>query len=60
LHDSSRNLTLGTKWAFRNKLDKSKKVIRNKTRLVAQDYTQIEGIDFKEIFAPITGLKTYK
>ena len=28
--------TIGTKWIFRNKLDESENVVRNKTRLVAQ------------------------
>ena len=44
--------TIGTKWIFRNKLDESDNVVRNKVRLVAQGYTQIEGIDFEETFAP--------
>lgn len=30
----------GTKWVFRNKLDEEGKVVKNKTRLVAQDYNQ--------------------
>ena len=29
---------IGTKWAFRNKMDESGVVVRNKTRLVAQGY----------------------
>ena len=33
---------------FRNKLDASGNVIRNKARLVAQGYTQIEGIDLRK------------
>ena len=37
---------IGTKWIFRNKLDESGNVVRNKARLVAQGYTQVEGIDF--------------
>ena len=45
--------TIGTKWIFRNKLDESDNVVRNKARLVAQGYTQIEGIDFEETFAPV-------
>ena len=33
---------IGTKWVFRNKTDESGKIVRNKARLVAQDYTQVE------------------
>ena len=32
---------IGTKWIFRNKQDEDEIVGRNKTRLVAQGYTQI-------------------
>ncbi|GJW55061.1 putative ribonuclease H-like domain-containing protein [Tanacetum coccineum] len=35
---------IGSKWVFRNTKDKSGIVIRNKARLVAQGYTQEEGI----------------
>ena len=41
---------IGTKWVYRNKLDESGVVIRNKARLVAQGYNQEEGIDFDENF----------
>ena len=54
IHDRQ---TIGTKWIFRNKLDESSIVIRNKARLVAQDYTQIKGIDFKETFERVARLK---
>ena len=42
---------------LRNKLDESGNVIRNKARLVAQGYTQIEGINFKETFALVARLE---
>ena len=31
---------IGTKWVFRNKMDESNVVVRNKARLVAQGYNQ--------------------
>nr|GEW66163.1 putative ribonuclease H-like domain-containing protein [Tanacetum cinerariifolium] len=43
---------IGTKWVFKNKKNERGIVIRNKTRLVAQEYTQEEGIDYDEVFAP--------
>jgi hypothetical protein len=47
---------IGTKWIFKNKLA----VTRNKARLVAQSYTQIEGLDFNEIFAPVARLESIR
>ena len=37
---------VGTKWVFRNKQDEKGMVTRNKARLVAQVFTQVEGLDF--------------
>nr|GFA65216.1 retrovirus-related Pol polyprotein from transposon TNT 1-94 [Tanacetum cinerariifolium] len=42
-----------TKWIFKNKKDESNLVIRNKARLVAVAYSQQEGIDYDETFAPV-------
>nr|GEW21707.1 hypothetical protein [Tanacetum cinerariifolium] len=42
---------IGTKWVLKNKKDKKGIVIRNKAMLVAQRYTQEEGIDYEEVFA---------
>nr|GFC49225.1 copia protein [Tanacetum cinerariifolium] len=41
-----------TKWIFKNKKDEISLVIRNKARLVAVGYSQQEGIDYDETFAP--------
>ncbi|GKB85718.1 putative ribonuclease H-like domain-containing protein [Tanacetum coccineum] len=48
---------IGTKWVYRNKKDERGIVIKNKERLVAQGYTQEEGIDYDEVFAPVARIK---
>jgi hypothetical protein len=40
---------IGTKWVF-----------RNKARLVAQGYTQVEGLDFGETYAPVARLEAIR
>jgi hypothetical protein len=35
---------IDTKWVFRNKEDEDGVVTRNKARLVAQGFTQVEGL----------------
>ena len=48
---------IGTKWVFRNKLNEDGQVSRNKARLVCKWYSQEEGIDYGETFAPIARLE---
>ena len=44
---------IGTKWVFKNKQDNHGQVIRSKARLTAQGYSQIQGFDYGETFAPV-------
>ncbi|KAK1662886.1 hypothetical protein QYE76_051045 [Lolium multiflorum] len=51
---------IGTKWIFKNKQDEFGNVVRNKARLVAQGFSQIEGIDFGETYAPVARLESIR
>nr|GEX91753.1 putative copia-type Pol polyprotein [Tanacetum cinerariifolium] len=51
---------INNKWIFKNKKDESSLVIRNKARLVAVGYSQQEGIDYDEIFAPVARIEAIR
>jgi hypothetical protein len=51
---------IGTQWVFKNKKDQDGIVVRNKVRLVAQGYTQVEGLDFGETYALVTRLEAIR
>ena len=51
---------IGTKWIYKNKSDKNGTVTRNKARLFAQGYTQVENLDFDETFAPVARLESIR
>ncbi|GJX81607.1 ribonuclease H-like domain-containing protein, partial [Tanacetum coccineum] len=51
---------IGTKWVYKNKKDERGIVIRNKAKLVAQGYTQEEGIDYDEVFDPVARIEAIR
>ncbi|GKA30960.1 retrovirus-related pol polyprotein from transposon TNT 1-94 [Tanacetum coccineum] len=53
-------IAIGSKWVFRNKKDELGIVTRNKARLVAQGYSQEEGIDYDETFAPVARMEVIR
>ncbi|GJW62733.1 retrovirus-related pol polyprotein from transposon TNT 1-94 [Tanacetum coccineum] len=56
-----KNMTIiGTKWVFRNKLDESGVVSRNKARLLAQGYNQQECINYDKNYAPVARLESIR
>nr|KAJ0218253.1 hypothetical protein LSAT_V11C300155830 [Lactuca sativa] len=56
---SGKSIT-GTRWVYCNKVDKDGIITRNKARLVAQGFTQIESIDYGETFAPVARIEAIR
>jgi hypothetical protein len=51
---------IGTKWGFRNKYGEIGEVVRNKASLVAQGFSQVEGLDFEETIAHVARLEVIR
>jgi hypothetical protein len=51
---------IGTKWVFKNKQGEDGEIVRNNAHLVAQGFSQVEGLDFGETFASIARLEAIR
>jgi hypothetical protein len=51
---------IGTKWVFKYKQGEDGEIVRNKDQLVAQEFSQVESLDFEETFAPVAHLKAIR
>ena len=49
-----------TKSIFRNKTNVEGNVISDKAHLVAQGYSQVEGVDFDETVAPVARMESIR
>nr|GEW55341.1 retrovirus-related Pol polyprotein from transposon TNT 1-94 [Tanacetum cinerariifolium] len=60
VHRPEGKTIIKTKWIFKIKKDESSLVTRNKASLVSVGYSQQEGIDYDETFAPIARIKAIR
>jgi hypothetical protein len=51
---------VGIKWLFKKKFNAEGKVEKYKAQLVEKSYSQVEGIDFGDIFSPIAKLTSIR
>jgi Reverse transcriptase (RNA-dependent DNA polymerase)/GAG-pre-integrase domain/Integrase core domain len=51
---------VGSKWVFHIKRGPTGEIQKYKARIVAQGFTQIEGIDYNETFTPVTKLTSIR
>nr|GEY03304.1 hypothetical protein [Tanacetum cinerariifolium] len=58
--DEASKTIIKTKWIFKYKKDEISLVIRNKARHVAVGYSQQEGIDYDETFAPVARIEAIR
>ena len=51
---------VGYKWVFVRKRNEKNEIVRYKTRLVTQVFSQRPGIDYEETYSPVMNAITFK
>ena len=51
---------IDVKWVFKTKLKPDGTVARHKAKLVDKGFLQREGLDYKEVYAPVARMETVR
>ena len=51
---------IGSKWVYKRKMNSAGIVIKFKARVVAQGFTQVEGLDFDDAYSPVSSLASLR
>ena len=51
---------IGSKWVLRRKRDPDGSIQNYKARIMAQGFSQVEGLDYDQTFAPVVKLATFR
>jgi hypothetical protein len=51
---------IGTKWVLKNRQGEDGEIVRNKAHLIAQGFSQVEGLDFGKTFALVARLEAIR
>jgi hypothetical protein len=51
---------VGSRWVFKTKVNAQGEIVKYRSRIVAQGFTQVEGVDYDDTFSPVARLTSLR